>query len=36
LYSWRNIMLLKMIKSRNLRWAGHIAWTGRWEMHTTF
>jgi hypothetical protein len=31
LYSWPN--MIRMIKSRRMRWAGHVARMGRREMH---
>jgi hypothetical protein len=33
-YSSSNI--IRMIKSRRLRWAGHVAWIRRGEVHTGF
>jgi hypothetical protein len=30
LYFWSNIV--RIIKPRNMRWAGHAAWLGKWEI----
>jgi hypothetical protein len=34
LYASPNI--IQVIKSRKMKWAGHVAHMGNWEMHTVF